>query len=379
MKPIIDPTDFPASSKFTYLNAASVALMYKGAASAVIDWQEDLAENGTMNFDEIAEEAVFDNLHKAAALLFNVKPEDIAVGSSATELIASLAWAVHPGSESNVISTDIVFPSTLYPWARVARNTKCEIRLAKGQDWYVDPDEVIRLIDDKTSAVTISHVEFGTGQRYDLVKLADAAHDVGALLVVDATQSAGMLPIDARASKIDALITASYKWLCGPFGVSLMYLAPHLQKTLDPGLVGWRSHKDMWDQQADRLELPDTAQRFEFSTMAYGCAIGLTRSIEFLLQVGIAPIFTYTRDLADLLRRGLKERGIEIVSPESENERTAIVAAKFPAKDPSIVVQFLNSHGVVAAKRKEFVRFSPHLYNQSSDILQALELIDQIP
>lgn len=376
---LIDLDDFPASRKFIYLNTASVALMHKDTSRAVMEWQEDLAQNGTMNFDEVAEEAVFNSLHNSAAQLFSVQPEDIAVGSSATELISSLAWAVHPGPESNVVSTDIVFPSTIYPWARVARDTKCEIRLAKGSDGYVDPDQVIQLIDDDTSVVAISHVEYGTGQRYDLAGLADAAHEVGALLIVDATQSAGMLPIEARTSNIDALVTASYKWLCGPFGVAVMYLAPHLQKTLDPGLVGWRSHKDMWDQQADRLELPDSAQRFEFSTMAYGSAIGLTRSIEYLLQVGIENIFSYTRDLADNLRQGLIERKIEIVSPEIDSERTAIVSARFPGRDSSEVAQFLNAHKVVVAKRKEFVRFSPHLYNVPDDIQHALELIDKIP
>jgi selenocysteine lyase/cysteine desulfurase len=187
-----------------------------------------------------------------------------------------------------------------------------------------------------------------------------------------------MLPIDAKTSNVDVLITAAYKWLCGPFGVAVMYVAPHLYKRLDPGLVGWRSHQDMWDHQADRLELPETAQRFEFSTMTYGCAIGLTKSIEYLLQVGISPIFTYTRNLADMLRKGLEQRGIEIISPDNDQERTAILATKFPNKDSAQVVQYLNSHKVVVSKRGEFVRFSPHLYNEPIDIQKTLELIDKI-
>lgn len=378
MNTLINPADFPASRKFTYLNAASVALMYEGAANAVIEWQQDLAQNGTMNFDEVAEEAVFDNLHNAAAKLFNASPKDIAVGSSATELISSLAWALAPGPGTNIVSTDIVFPSTIYPWARVARHTNCEIRLVKGQLGYVDPDDLIQHIDDNTAVVAISHVEFGTGQRYDLEKLAKVAHAVGASLVVDATQSAGMLPIDAKTSNVDVLIAAAYKWLCGPFGVAVMYVVPHLYKILDPGLVGWRSHRDMWDHQAIRLELPETAQRFEFSTMTYGCAIGLTKSIEYLLQVGIEPIFTYTRSLADLLRRGLEQRGIEIISPKNDQERTAILSVRFPNKDSAQVAQYLNSNQIMVSKRGEFVRFSPHLYNEPIDIQKTLELIDKI-
>jgi selenocysteine lyase/cysteine desulfurase len=376
MNSLVNPQDFPARNKSTYLNAASVALMYRKASESVIAWQEDLAENGTINFDEVAEEAVFDNLHNAAAKLVNVNPEDIAVGTSVTELMSSLAWAIAPGSGTNVISTNIVFPSTIYPWARVARHTGAEIRYAQGRDGYVDPQELIDLIDENTSVVSISHVEFGTGQQYDLNPLAEEVHSVGGFLIVDATQSAGMLPIDVAASGADALITAAYKWLCGPFGVAFMYLAPHLYKQLDPGTIGWRSHQDMWNFQADQLVLPDSARRFEFSTMTYGCAIGLTESIEYLLSVGIETIFTHTRSLADSLRKGLASRGIEIVSPAHDDERTAILAVRFPKTNSAEAASFLNSNNVVVSKRGEFVRFSPHLYNESGDIEKTLEIID---
>ena len=375
---IVDPRDFPASSKCTYLNAANVSLMYQGAEKAVIEWQKDLAENGSINFDETAEAAVFGDLHRASARLFNARPEDIAVGSSATELISSLAWAVAPESGTNVVSTDIVFPSTIYPWLRVARHTNCEVRLAEGKNSYTDPDDVIRLIDDHTAVVCVSHVEYSGGQRYELKELAGVAHDHGALLVVDATQSAGAIPIDATASGVDALVTGGYKWLCGPFGAAVMYLAPHLQDQLDPGLVGFRSHKDMWDLRADRLEFPATAQRFEYSTMAFGCAIGLARSIEFIVDVGVERIFSYNKYLANLLIEGLQERNVEIVSPRKEAERTSIVAARFPGKDPGEVARKLKAASVMVSARKDFVRFSPHLYNQPADIQRTLDRLDEL-
>jgi selenocysteine lyase/cysteine desulfurase len=378
MDSIVDPRDFPAIHKCTYLNAANVALMYKGADTAIVEWNKDLAENGSINFDETAEAAVFGDLHNAAARLFNVRPEDIAVGSSATELISSLAWAVAPESETNVVSTDIVFPSTLYPWLRVARHTNCELRLAKGRNGYANPDDVIQLIDNRTAVVCVSHVEYGGGQRYDLLKMADVAHDHHALLVVDATQSAGAVPIDAAECGVDALVSGGYKWLCGPFGAAVMYVAPHLQNELDPGLVGFRSHKDMWDLQADRLEFPATAQRFEYSTMAYGSALGLARSIEYLADIGVARIFSYNKHLANLLIEGLEKRDAEIISPRNDAEQTSIVAARFPGKDQAEVARKLKAVQVIVSSRKNFVRFSPHLYNQPDDIQQTLDRIEEI-
>ena len=377
MEPIVDARDFPASRKSAYLNTASVCLMYRGAEASTTDWFRELTENGTLTFDEAAEESVFDGLHVAAARLFNARPDDIAVGSSTTELLASLAWAVAPGPEANVVGTDVTFPSTIYPWARVARSTGFEVRLAEARNGYVSPDDLVRLIDGDTAAVCISDVEYSTGQLYDVAKLAEAAHKHRAILVVDASQSAGAVPIDVAASGVDALVTASYKWLCGPFGVAVMYLAPHLQGRLDPGLVGFRSHREMWDLRADRLEYAETARRFEFSTMAYGCALGLTTSIAYLLRIGVDRIFDRNKRLADLLIEGLRGRNAEIISAQEEKERTSIVAARFPGADPIEIARHLSSRQVVVSARGDIVRFSPHLYNEPDDVERALDEIDR--
>ena len=377
LEPIVDAGDFPASRKSAYLNTASVCLMYRGAEASTTDWFKDLTENGTLTFDEAAEESVFEGLHVAAARLFNARSDDISVGSSATELLASLAWAVAPGPEANVVGTEITFPSTIYPWARVARSTGFEVRLAEASNGYVSPDGLIRLIDSNTAVVCISDVEYSTGQLYDVAKLAEAAHKHGALLVVDASQSAGAVPIDVAASGVDALVAASYKWLCGPFGVAVLYLAPHLQGKLDPGLVGFRSHREMWNLKADRVEYAETARRFEFSTMAYGCALGLTAAIEYLLGIGIDRIFERNRRLTDLLIEGLRERNAEVVSPQGENERTSIVAARFPGADPKEIARHLGSRKVVVSARRDVLRFSPHFYNEPNDIERALDEIDR--
>jgi len=378
MKSIVSEKDFPTANKFVSLNAANVALMYHGAHQAIIEWQDDVALNGSNNFDDNSEETVFRELHQVASRLINAGPEDIAVGSSATELLCSLAWAISPSKDQNVVSTEIVFPSTVYPWQRVASSTGCEIRLAKEKNNFIHIDEIITLIDQHTAVVCISHVEYGNGQTFDLHLLAEAAHNHGALLVVDATQSAGAIPIDVQACPVDALISGAYKWLCGPFGAAFMYLAPHLQTKLEPGLVGFRSHKNMWDLDASRIDYPQAAQKFEFSTMAFGCAVGLTRAINFLNDVGVENIFQYNRQLADRLIEGLQTRGAVITSPLEDESRSSIVRAHFENIGSNKIIQNLKRAGVFVSRRGDSIRFSPHLYNSMSDIDKALAEIDNI-
>ena len=376
MKPIVSEKDFPTANKFVYLNAANVALMYSGAEQIITEWNADVAQNGSNNFDDHAEENVFKDLHRAAGHLINATADDIAAGSSATELLCSLAWAVSPEKNQNVVSTEIVFPSTVYPWQRVARSTGCEIRLAKEKSNFMHTDDIIALIDQQTEVVCISHVEYGNGQTFDLQLLAEAAKDHGALLVVDATQSAGAIPIDVQICPVDALISGAYKWLCGPFGTAFMYLAPQLAETLEPGLVGFRSHKNMWELDASRINYPQTAKKFEFSTMAFGCAVGLTRAIDFLNGVGVENIFQYNRQLADILIAGLRSRDAVIISPLNDENRSSIVTAYFENIDSKGIITDLKAAQVFVSSRAGAIRFSPHLYNTAEDIDSALFEID---
>lgn len=378
LDPLVPVDEFPVAQSCTYINAANVAPMYRPAATAITDWYRDVAENGSNHFNEEAEQTVFDDLHRQAARLFHASPTDIAVGSSTTELLSSLAWAVMPGPGTNVVSTDVSFPASVYPWRRVANHTGCEIRLARSQGDTVDPNRVKDLVDDNTAVLALSHVEFRSGQRWDLASFSEIAHRHGALLVIDATQSAGAVPIDAPGMGVDAVATGAYKWLCGPFGVAVMYLAPPLATRLEPGLVGFRSQVDIWDIRTDPPDYPEDASRFEFSTMAYGCSGGFAKSIEFLVDTGIERIFAYNQILADNLIDGLLSLGAEVTSPQTAAERSAIVTARFPNRDISDVAEHLKRFGVMVALRGDVIRFSPHLYNQMADVDRALDVISKM-
>ncbi len=362
---------YPPAEKMAYVDAASVGLMHAGAARSINRWQQSLAEEGTVAFDEEAERRILDDLSRAAARLFNAQPEDIAIASGETPLMASLAWAVSPPRGANIVASEATHPSTIYPWMRVAETTEAEVRWARGEDHYVAPEAIAELVDERTAVICLSHVEYGTGQLHDLARFAELAHANGALLVVDATQSAGQVPIDVKATGVDAVLSSTYKWMCGPFGAGVMYLSPGLQET-SPGIVGWRSHDDMWDFQADRLVYPRSAKRFEYGTMAYGAVLGAGEAIDFLLELGIDTIAAHNRAIAEELRLGLTDLGAEILSPPDARERSAIVAARFPGRDRRALGAALKAQGVVASLRRDFIRFSPHLYNDSEDVRAVL-------
>ena len=378
MNSITAEKDFPSAKNFVYLNAANVALMYSGAEKCIQDWFKDVALNGSNNFNEDAEQNVFEVLHLAAARLINTSSKNISAGSSATELLSSLAWAVSPTKDQNVVSTRIVFPSTVYPWQRVANSTGCEVRLANENNNFVNVDDIIDLIDQDTKVVCGSHVEFSNGQAFDLDLLSQAAHEHDALFVVDATQSAGVIPIDVKKTPIDVLVAGAYKWLCGPFGAAFMYITSELLDKLEPGLVGFRSHENMWDLNASRLEYSKDAKKFEFSTMAFGCAIGLARSIDYLNTIGVKNIFDYNMQLCDILIEGLQSRNAVINSPLDKKNGSSIITAYFDGVDTETIIKSLKAAQIFVSNRAGSIRFSPHLYNNDIDIETTLTELDNI-
>ncbi len=340
-----------------------------------------LARGGAAEFDGEAEKEGMMPLRRAASKLLSCEVGDVCVGSSATELLCSLAWAVSPPEGSNVVSSRVAFPSTVYPWARVCESNGAEIRLAEHDDsLYTDPDGILSLIDEKTSVVTVSHVEYSNGQRYDLEKLSEAAHSVGALIVVDATQSMGMVPIDAYSTKADAIVSSGYKWLRGTYGAAVGYISPSVVSVLNPGLIGFRSNVDLWDLRADRLVLPDDASRFEYTTIHFGAVLGLAAAIDELIGIGMEEVWRHDLELVDSLIQGVRDMGVEIVSPLAEMERSAIVSLRLPGGTSSedVAKRLQSEYSILVTSRSGLLRVSPHIDNNLQEIESLLSALDEI-
>ena len=376
----VELADFPAVADLTYLNTGSVGLVPRSVVQTVQQFDQRLALNGTTQFDEETELAVLNGTRRAAGRLFGVDPDNVALATSFTEAISQIAWWLRPGSGTNVVSTDVDFPSVTYPWHRIAGEFGCEVRLApvSSAPQEFDLETLAGLVDDRTSVISISHVQYLTGHLLDVRALADLAHSHGALLVLDATQSAGQVPLDATAWGVDVMIAGSYKWLCGMFGAAACYLAPDVLERFDPPFVGWRSTVDPWSLDAQYLPLAKTARRMEYSTMPYGAGLALGSAIEYLLDLGVEAILEHNLALADRLIAGLDERGAHLLTPRAHGKRAGIVTARFEGLDGERVATDLTARGVIVSPRVGSIRFSPHFYNDAADIDTALETLDGV-
>ena len=364
--------EFPALEKYLYLNTASIGLVPKRTIEAMVEFSERVMSDGAAFLDEEMEAEVFEGLRKALSKLLGCDTDEVAVFNSVTEALSSIALAL--GRGGRILSTEVEFPSVVYPWVRIGKEKGWTVELVEAEDHLIDENEFLSKIKDGVRAVCISHVEFLTGQRFDLKAIAERAHEVGALLIVDGIQAAGCIPVDVRELDVDVYIAGGYKWLLGPMGAAFAYVRNELLDELEPGIVGWRSVEDMWSLGIE-IKYARGARKFEYGTSDYGSKVGLARSIEYLLELGIDSIHEQDMRVSSEFMDELSQLGeLKIVTPGDRGRRGPIVTIEGRGLDRSLKREG-SGRKLVVSIRRGLLRFSFHFYNDEEDAMEAAERV----
>lgn len=300
--------------------------------------------------------------------LLGADPAEIALTGNTTAGIGLVAAGLDWRPGDNVVLPAEQFPANALPWlALEARGV--EVRLVPPVAGRWTPADLAARVDGRTRVVAVSSVEFLTGFRGDLVGTARLCRDAGALLVVDAIQSAGALPHGLTGAGIDVLCAGGYKWLMGPVGTGFVYVRREAQDRLRPVAPGaWAAAVD-FNAVRDTLRLHPDARRFEGGNLAWPAFHGWTAALEQLLAAGPAAVWQRIQALTDRLVAGLQGLGIQIASPLAPAERSGIVSFTLGGTDVNRAAQQrLYAAGVVVAYRGGLLRASPHYTNSAEDI-----------
>jgi cysteine desulfurase / selenocysteine lyase len=239
-------------------------------------------------------------------------------------------------------------------------------------------DEVAAAFTRRTRAVCLTWVHSFSGRVLDLDAVGAICRDHGAWFIVNGSQAVGVRPIDVRSAPVDALISAGFKWLCGPYGTGLCWLRPELCDTLRPTKLYWLTALTADDLAAPALDLesmtPRRAGRHDiFGTANFFSYVPFAAAVELLLEVRIEQIHDYVDGLVARLLDGIDDSGFRIVS--AKEARSTLVLLE-PLGDPSeAVIDRLTAARVHVAHRRGRIRVSPHAYNTAADIDRALEAV----
>jgi selenocysteine lyase/cysteine desulfurase len=369
--------DFHDFGGTVYLNCAYHGAMPRVASAAVA---EALALKQTPHL--IRDEYHFtypDAYRRAVAELIGGEARDVAVANSATQgimlAVAGLDWR----SGDEVVLPAGEFPSNRFPWLSLeARGvTVREIDLGTGDD---ATERLLEAIRAPTRVVAASWVAYSSGRLLDIAALGRRCREVGALLVLDASQAIGGLPFSVADVEVDIVACAGYKWLLGPYGTGFAWVHPELSDRLTAPNVNWfaLAGADDFNRLSDcDLTFAAGARRFDINEPGNFLNMGGgTASLRYILEVTPEAVRGHVLDLQRRLLDGLPA-GMRPLGPEDPERRSNILCFS-PGSDTAGDRLFARLIGerVVLSRREGALRVSPHVYNTESDIDRLLDVLN---
>jgi kynureninase len=237
-------------------------------------------------------------------------------------------------------------------------------------------EEVVAAIDERTLLVPVTHVLFKTAEIQDVEAITRAAHAAGAHVVLDAYQSAGIVPLDVSALGVDFCVGGSVKWLCGGPGNGWLYVRPDLAERLEPTFMGWQAHARPFAFEPE-LEYAEGAARFLTGTPNVPALYAGTAGYDVVEEVGVDAIRENCVRQTSLLISLLDERGLEVVSPRDPGRRGGTVSVRVP--DFEAVHRELAERRILCDFRPETgIRLGPHFFTTDDELRYVADQIAEI-
>lgn len=373
--------EFPLAQDTVYMNHAGVSPLPRRSAQAMRHIVDQLLMDPGAAFGPAyfkIEHACRDSFRA----LINAQSADEIVMVQSTSLgLNYLASAIPWLTGQNVVLCDVEFPSNVYPWMKLAERG-VEARIIPARHGGLTPEAVADAIDAQTRVVTVSAVQFLTGHRADLAALGALCRDRNILLVVDAIQAAGHIPIDVQSMNIAALASGGQKSLMGPPGQGFLYVRGDLLPDLTPAFLSCASVVDFMHWLDYKLTPLPNAGRFTTGTPNIVGTSGLLASLSLLHELGVSHIDTYTTALTQYAIESLRQRGYDVITPAAHGPIVTFRAAPDDAATTALVaalaarrfftVKHWDRQGVA------YIRISLHAYNTPDEIDRFLAALKEV-
>lgn len=362
----------------TYLNVAGQSPIPKVAIKAL-----QAAIESKKFPHNISDAAFFDvpnRVRDSIARLIGAERDEIALTTGASPGAAAVAYGLRwqPGDE--VITASGEFPLQYATWKPMEEREGLTVKAVKPQHAFHTADDFIAALTPKTRLVSISMVRFDNGALIDAAKLGAACHAQGALLLLDASQCCGAIPMDVKQLGADFITCAGYKWLLGPFGTGFFWAKHELIEGMRPGPFYWMAAEGAEDFAALATAPPrpaNAARRWDAAETAnfYNLA-ALDASLEVVLRAGPATVAAHNHQLIEQLFSRLPADRCVAASPLDRAQRGpyGCFQARSPEKTKALYDK-LREAGVITSLREGKIRVSPYLYNNERDIDRLISVI----
>jgi len=357
---------FAIPAEVHYLNCAYmaplshevIAAMDAGARAKASPWRYKPADFFTVS----------EHFRERAARLAGVPQDSVAIVPSASYGLAVAAANVPLARGQEVVTLAGQFPSNVYVWQDLAARVGGRVRAVERPSQDCWTAAVLDAIGPDTGIVAVPHCHWADGRLVDLVAVGAKARSVGAALVLDLTQSLGAMPLDFAAVDPDFAVAACYKWLMGPYGTGMLYVAPrhHAGTPIEHNWINRAGSEDFARLVDYREDFQPGARRFDMGEKANPpLLMGASAGLDFLLEFGVEAIAEALAAKNDAIAAqaallGMDAAPVGVRAPH-------LLSLGFGSGVPEGLTERLAQRNVHVSLRGASLRVTPHLYNDEAD------------
>jgi selenocysteine lyase/cysteine desulfurase len=306
----------------------------------------------------------------AFAQFINASPDEVAIVTSVSAGINSVASALDFRERPKVVMGEFEFPTMGHVWLG-QRDRGADVQFVDAEGNRMPTTNYEKVIDRQTVIVPLTHVCFKNGFRSDVSAVTKIAHDSGAFVMLDDYQDCGTRPLNVKSMDLDFYLTGTLKYLLGPPGLAFLYVRRELISSLAPSVTGWFAQANPFAYNPQLFELSPTARRFESGTPSIPNVYGALPGFQLLEKVGMEKVAAHIQSLTQALLRSASESGFVAKTPADSSGPLVVLESK----DSTLLVQKLAENGIVASNRYDGLRISFHVYNTMDDVRALVELL----
>jgi selenocysteine lyase/cysteine desulfurase len=359
---------FEIPDDITYLNCANMAPQLKSVTEAGLGAVRGKESPWKLTAPEWFSGA--ETLRELAGRLLDVETDAIALIPAVSYGIAVAARNLRVSPTQTIVLLDQEFPSNVYTWRELARKTGCRISIVKRSGDTSWTEALEDAIDEKTAIIAAPQCHWTDGSRVDLERIGERAREVGAALVIDASQSLGACPLDMSKVQPDFLVAVGYKWLLGPYGLGYLYVAPKWRERGMPLEQSWltRAGSEDFARLVDyRDEYRHGARRFDMGEFPQFVLVPMAMAaLRQILAWDVSNIQGTISALTMRIAEYARGEGYAVLP--SEQRCGHMIGIRHLEGVPRELATLLREARVFVSIRGDSIRIAPHLYNDESDI-----------
>jgi cysteine desulfurase/selenocysteine lyase len=360
--------EFPVTARLAYLNSAGAGPVSRRTLAAAQQFYQATLESGDRAWEEWT--ARRERARADVARLINAEPEEIGFTTNTSSGMNLIVDALEGAGE--VVSCELEFPVSTIPWM----HRGMRVHLVEAVGGELRTEDLLGAAGGRAGVICLSHVQYSNGFRARLEEVG--AQKGGRAFVVNASQSAGVLPLDVKRMKIDALCSTGHKWMLGGYGSGFVYLSRELLARTRPRAVSWMSVEDPFGMRNDSYRLrEDAAARAETGCPHFAGIFALGEAARQALELGPEEIERRALAVNRRLTESLTAAGWEVLSPLAREEaRSAETLVR--ADDPRQAVKHLARAGVAVTIKPAGFRVATHFFNDESDIERLVAALGEL-